>query len=233
MEPFPGERKKKKKEGTFPDLLGYSFVVSTSSHRQTPKPNVKRLCKDSTSQLRSTTDTIRHDLLGFVALGPISISQACGEPGTAAARATLLPCYRTVQVQVQVPRLPGSVQLRYPIPTYSYRKASSLNLSHFLFSFTHFVSAARAWLNSSRIKISHNISQPYQPLAATYTQVVERGSRNLNLQPQVSLARISYPPFPSALNSRRYSFGTSLLVRVRKIRLFTFLRLFCLFSPRD
>lgn len=53
--------------------------------------------KDSTYQLRSATDTIRHD---FVGLGPSSISQACGEPGTAVARATLLlPCllpYRTV-----------------------------------------------------------------------------------------------------------------------------------------
>jgi hypothetical protein len=112
IEPLPGERKKK--ERTFPDLLGYYFVVSTLSHLQTPKPNVKRLCKDSTSQLRSTTDTIRHDLLGFVALGPISISQACGEPGTAAARATLLPCYRaTVQFRSRS-RFPGSVQFTIP-----------------------------------------------------------------------------------------------------------------------
>lgn len=39
-EPFLGERKKK--EGTFPDLLGYSVVVSASSHHQTPNAKTKR-----------------------------------------------------------------------------------------------------------------------------------------------------------------------------------------------
>lgn len=173
--------------------------------------------------MRSTTDTIRHELLGFVAFGPISISQACGEPGTAAARATVQ--FRSgpgSQVQFSSVTIPNNhvfVQTEGLL---------SLSHFHFLFSFTHFVSAARAWLNSSRIKSATTFLNRINHQLPTCTQVVERGSRNLNLQPQVSLARISYPPFPSALNSRRYSFGTSLLVRVRKIRLSTFLRLLLL-----
>jgi hypothetical protein len=57
----------------------------------------------------------------------------------------------------------------------------SLSHFHFLFSFTHFVSAARAWLNSSRIKSATTFLSRINHQLPTCTQVVERGSRNLNL----------------------------------------------------